>query len=81
MSIKTKIFENAIKFFENNSSKSYKITLFCHQNSDADSIGSCLALSMYWEKIGYKTTIICPDMIPGYLKWLPNCKKLNHTLL
>ena len=48
-----------------------KVSLVIHRNPDGDALGSGLALKAFLEKKGLNVTLISPNEMPNYLKWLP----------
>ena len=55
------------------------ILLNCHAGTDADSVGSSLAMHFYLKKIGKKVTHFSGDVdIPEYLKKLPGAKMIEN---
>ena len=55
------------------------ILLNCHAGTDADSVGSSLAMHFYLKSLGKKVTHFSGDAdIPEYLKKLPNAKWIEN---
>ena len=50
---------------------SRKVVILTHTNPDGDAIGSSLALGLALRKIGCDTSVIIPDGLPDFLRWLP----------
>jgi phosphoesterase RecJ-like protein len=48
-----------------------KISIVIHRNPDGDALGSGLALYEFLKKKGHEVSLISPNEIPNYLKWLP----------
>ena len=48
-----------------------RYVILTHMGPDGDAIGSSLALCHYLEGKGKQVSVIVPDSIPGFLKWLP----------
>jgi len=42
-----------------------------HVNPDGDAIGSSLALAIFLQKLEVPVTVIIPNEVPDFLKWLP----------
>jgi phosphoesterase RecJ-like protein len=55
-----------------------RIAITHHYNPDADALGSTLALSFYLQKKGHECTVISPNTIPDFLKWMPG---IEHVLV
>ncbi len=53
-----------------------KIAMVIHRNPDGDAIGSGLALQRFFQKKGIKTYLISPNLIPKYLRWLPDTQQV-----
>lgn len=56
--------------------KTQNILINVHRNPDLDSVGSATALSQALNKIGKKTTLICPHEIPENFKFLKGAKEV-----
>ena len=48
-----------------------RITLICHENPDADTLGAALALRMAAERLGKRAEVVAADPVPPALAWLP----------
>lgn len=53
------------------------ILLICHINPDGDAIGSLLALYHYLEARGRKVTMISPNHLQEFLKWMDGADKIK----
>lgn len=53
----------------------YVITF--HQNPDGDAIGSALGLHQFLKKLGKKGTVVSPNEVGNYLKWLPGVDEVE----
>lgn len=53
------------------------ILLICHINPDGDAIGSLLALYHYLEARGKKVTMISPNHLQEFLKWMDGADKIK----
>ena len=53
-----------------------RIVLTAHSNPDGDTIGSCLALYHFFNKLGHQAFVISPNPIPIYLQWLTDFEKI-----
>jgi bifunctional oligoribonuclease and PAP phosphatase NrnA len=56
-----------------------RITLICHENPDADTLGSALALRMAAERLGKQTEVVAADPVPPALAWLPHASEVRAT--
>ena len=54
-----------------------KILVNCHRSPDADSVGSALSLYEVLVSMGKDVRVICPDKLPGDLKFLPFSQKVE----
>ena len=52
--------------------KPRNIVVIGHRNPDGDAMGSTLALKLYLDKKGHKTTVVVPNEYPAFLHWLPS---------
>lgn len=52
------------------------VLLCTHKAPDGDALGSMLALNSCLERLGKKTTMVCHDKTPSYLKFLPDQNKI-----
>ena len=57
--------------------KANKILVNCHRSPDADSAGSALALYEVLVSFAKDVKVICPDKLPGDLKFLPFSEKVE----
>ncbi len=53
-----------------------RFVLLSHVNPDGDSIGSSLALYNYLHDPGREVTVITPNDLPAFLKWLPGAEDI-----
>ncbi len=56
---------------------SNKILLSCHHHPDADTVGCATVLSGVLTEMGKQTKIICPDIIPDFLKFIDGADKIE----
>ena len=56
-----------------------RITVICHENPDADTLGSALALRMAAERLGKQAEVVAADAVPPALMWLPNAAGVRTT--
>ncbi len=52
------------------------ILVFSHENPDADTLGSALALYLFLKGKGKKVKVGCKDSVPHFLDFLPGCKEI-----
>jgi phosphoesterase RecJ-like protein len=48
-----------------------RLTFICHENPDADTLGSALALRMATERLGKRGEVVAADVLPPFLAGLP----------
>ncbi|MBK6352499.1 MAG: DHH family phosphoesterase [Saprospiraceae bacterium] len=53
-----------------------EIVLLSHRNPDGDAIGSCLALSIYLQSKGHKTSVLFPSEYPLAFEWMPQSEEI-----
>jgi phosphoesterase RecJ-like protein len=58
-------------------SSSENILIICHINPDGDSIGAQLALYHYFKAIGKNVSLLAPNNIQEFLKWMDGIDMLN----
>ena len=56
--------------------KPKKVVITFHQKPDADALGSGLGLYHFLIQLGHDVTVISPTNWPGFLSWMPGCKKV-----
>ncbi|ADO45237.1 phosphoesterase RecJ domain protein [Hydrogenobacter thermophilus TK-6] len=52
------------------------ILVFSHENPDADTLGSALALYLFLKKKGKNVKVGCKDMVPHFLDFLPHWEEI-----
>ena len=57
-------------------SKPQKIVIIIHRNPDGDAVGSGTALKVFLMQMGHEVSLISPNEIPEYLKWMPFTKDI-----
>jgi phosphoesterase RecJ-like protein len=57
-----------------------RILLTCHRGPDGDSVGSLVALASLLRAHDKTVVLYNPDLVPRYLKWLPNSKGFVQQL-
>ncbi len=56
-----------------------RITIICHENPDADTLGSALALRMAAERLGKQVEVVAADPVPPALVGLPHASEVRKT--
>jgi len=56
-----------------------RITAICHENPDADTLGSALALRMAAERLGKQAEVVAADPVPPSLAHLPYAGEVRTT--
>jgi phosphoesterase RecJ-like protein len=56
-----------------------RITAICHENPDADTIGSALALRIAAERLGKQAEVVAADPVPPPLADLPGASDVRRT--
>lgn len=51
--------------------KAEKIVCIAHKGPDGDAVGSTVALSTFFKKMGKKSQVVLPNKVPDYLAFLP----------
>ena len=52
------------------------ILILSHENPDADTLGSALALYLFLKKKGRNVRVGCKDKVPHFLDFLPGCQEV-----
>ena len=52
------------------------VTVVCHENPDADTLGGGLALARALDRLGISTEVVCPTGLPSTLAFLPQVDRL-----
>lgn len=55
-----------------------RITIFCHENPDADTLGAGLALLIAAERLGKEAEVVCADPAPPMLAFLPRVAEVRR---
>jgi bifunctional oligoribonuclease and PAP phosphatase NrnA len=58
-------------------SSSENILIICHINPDGDSIGAQLALYHYFKSTGKNVTLLAPNNLQEFLKWMDGAGQIN----
>ena len=56
-----------------------RITAICHENPDADTLGSALALRIAAERLGKQAEVVAADPVPPSLRHLPYADQVRTT--
>jgi phosphoesterase RecJ-like protein len=56
-----------------------RITAICHENPDADSLGSALALRFAMERAGKPVEVVAADGVPPFLAGLPGAGEVRRS--
>lgn len=54
------------------------VTIFCHENPDADTLGAGLALRIAAERLGKQAEVVCVDPPPPMLSFLPRVAEVRR---
>jgi len=58
-------------------SSSENILIICHINPDGDSVGAQLALYHYFKSIGKNVSLLAPNNLQEFLKWMDGAEQTN----
>ena len=58
-------------------STSENILIICHINPDGDSVGAQLALYHYFKSIGKNVSLLAPNNLQEFLKWMDGAELIN----
>lgn len=53
-----------------------RVSAFCHENPDADSLGAALAIAIAAERLGKETEVVSADGVPPFLAFLPHADRV-----
>lgn len=56
-----------------------RISTFCHENPDGDTLGAAIAIAMAAERLGKQAEVVCVDPPPPFLAFLPGIDRLRRT--
>lgn len=68
--------EQSIPIIELLKEENGPILIATHENPDADTLGSALALYLFLKKKGKKVVVGCKDKVPHFLDFLPGAKEV-----
>jgi bifunctional oligoribonuclease and PAP phosphatase NrnA len=57
-------------------SKGKRVSILIHVNPDGDAAGSALGMKKVLENMGHDCSVISPNAIPQFLKWMPGCASI-----
>lgn len=57
--------------------ESSRVMLTCHENPDADALGSALGLGLALETLGVQVTFVCADSPPGMYDFMPGLERFR----
>jgi phosphoesterase RecJ-like protein len=55
------------------------ISVFCHENPDADTLGAGLAIRFAAERLGKRAEVVCADPPPPFLAFLPGVEEVRRA--
>lgn len=58
-----------------------RITTFCHENPDADTLGAALAIALAGRRLGKLTEVVSVDPPPPFLAFMPGVEEVRRTPL
>ena len=56
-----------------------RITAFCHENPDGDTLGAGIAIAMAAERLGKQAEVVCVDPPPPFLAFLPGVERVRRA--
>jgi len=56
-----------------------RVTVICHENPDADTLGAALALRVAAERLGKTAEVVAADGVPPFLAGLPGADEVRRT--
>ncbi len=54
-----------------------RVMLTCHENPDADALGSALAIGLALESLGARTNFVCADPVPEMYDFMPQVERFR----
>lgn len=67
---------NDINVLETYFKEPKNIVFVSHKNPDGDAVGSTLALSKFYKKLGHEVTVVLPNGIPDFISWMPGTENV-----
>jgi phosphoesterase RecJ-like protein len=56
-----------------------RISIFCHENPDGDTLGAGIAIAMAAERLGKQAEVVCVDPPPPFLSFLPGIERVRRS--
>jgi phosphoesterase RecJ-like protein len=56
-----------------------RITAFCHENPDADTLGAALAIALAGRRLGKQTEVVSADPPPPFLAFMPGVEQVRRA--
>lgn len=56
-----------------------RITAFCHENPDGDTLGAAIAIALAAERLGKQAEVVSGDPPPPFLAFLPGIDRVRRT--
>jgi bifunctional oligoribonuclease and PAP phosphatase NrnA len=56
-----------------------RISAFCHENPDGDTLGAALAIAMAAERLGKQAEVVSVDPAPPFLAFLPGVERVRRS--
>jgi phosphoesterase RecJ-like protein len=56
-----------------------RISAFCHENPDGDTLGAGIALAIAAERLGMQAEVVCVDPPPPFLAFLPGVDRVRRA--
>jgi phosphoesterase RecJ-like protein len=56
-----------------------RITAFCHENPDGDTLGAGIAIAIAAERLGKQAEVVCVDPPPPFLAFLPGVERVRRA--
>jgi phosphoesterase RecJ-like protein len=56
-----------------------RITAFCHENPDGDTLGAAIAIALAAERLGKQAEVVSVDLPPPFLAFLPGVERVRRS--
>lgn len=56
-----------------------RISTFCHENPDGDTLGAAIAIALAAERLGKQAEVVSGDPVPPFLAFLPSIERVRRT--
>lgn len=56
-----------------------RISTFCHENPDGDTLGAAIAIAMAAERLGKQAEVVSGDPVPPFLAFVPGVERVRRT--